>query len=84
VVLDDDGDELLSRPIVNDESVLEQLLVDCAAHGTVGLATDQPGSIAQFAIAVAAVHGVPATSGRRSQIGQRRSAEHGARWITQP
>ncbi len=58
-VLDDEGESLLARPVANDEADLVGLLEAAAAHGTAGLVIDQPGSIAQLAIAVAARAGVP-------------------------
>src|SRR5215212_3498140 len=58
-VLDDNGDALFARSISNDEAALEALLVEAAGHGVVGLVIDQPGSIAQLAIGVAARRGVP-------------------------
>ena len=58
-VLDDVGEPLFARSIANDEADLEALLERAAAHGTAGLVIDQPGSIAQLAIAVARRRGVP-------------------------
>ncbi|HEX4867487.1 MAG TPA: IS110 family transposase [Acidimicrobiales bacterium] len=58
-VLDDSGDPLFARSISNDEADLEALLDQAGGHGTAGLVIDQPGSIAQLAIAVAARRGVP-------------------------
>jgi len=43
----------------NDETALESLLDRAARHGTPALVVDQPGSMAQLAIAVAARRGVP-------------------------
>lgn len=59
VVLDETGEELFARSVANDEADLEALLGQAAGHGPVGLVIDQPGSIAQLAIAVAARRGVP-------------------------
>jgi transposase len=58
-ILDDDGDRLLGRSVTNDEADLDALLDRAAVHGTPGLVIDQPGSIAQLAIAVAARRGTP-------------------------
>jgi transposase len=58
-VLDDDGNPLFARSIRNDEADLEALLDQAGGHGTAGLVIDQPGSIAQLAIAAAARRGVP-------------------------
>jgi hypothetical protein len=58
-VLDDAGERILARSIVNDQAALEALLDRAAQHGTVGLVIDQPGSIAQLAMAVARAHSVP-------------------------
>jgi transposase len=58
-VLDDAGDALFGRSVRNDEADLEALLDRASMHGTPGLVIDQPGSIAQLAIAVAARREVP-------------------------
>lgn len=58
-VVDDDGGPLFSRAVVNDQPALEALIDRAAEHGVPGLVIDQPGSIAQLAIAVAAQRGVP-------------------------
>jgi transposase len=58
-VLDDDGQPLFGRAVVNDEAALVALLDRASEHGTPGLIIDQPGSIAQLAIAVAGHRGVP-------------------------
>ena len=58
-VLDDDGERLFARAVANDQGDLEALLDRAARHGTPGLVIDQPGSIAQLALAVAARRGVP-------------------------
>jgi transposase len=58
-VLDDDGESLFARSLSNDEADLEALLDRAVGHGTPGLVIDQPGSIAQLAIAVAARREVP-------------------------
>jgi transposase len=58
-VLDDDGESLFARSISNDEADLEALLEGAGEHGVPGLVIDQPGSIAQLAMAVAARRQVP-------------------------
>jgi hypothetical protein len=58
-VLDDDGERIFARSIVNDQAALEGLLDRAGEHGTVALVIDQPGSIAQLALAVAATRQVP-------------------------
>lgn len=58
-VLDDDDNDLFSRPVANDEAALGAVLDEAATHGTPGLVIDQPGSIGQLALAVAAQHEVP-------------------------
>ena len=58
-VLDDGGDRIFGRSVTNDEADLEALLERASGHGTPGLVIDQPGSIAQLAIAVAGRREVP-------------------------
>lgn len=58
-VLDDEGASLLARSVTNDEADLIALIEQASEHGTPGLVIDQPGSIAQLAITVAAHVGVP-------------------------
>jgi hypothetical protein len=58
-VLDNDGERLFARAVANNQAALEALLERAAQHGTPGLVTGQPGSIAQLALAVAARHGTP-------------------------
>jgi transposase len=58
-VLDDDGDRLFAKSVVNDQGALEALLERAGAHGIVGLVIDQPGSIAQLALAVARQREIP-------------------------
>ena len=58
-VLDNDGERLFARAVGNDQGDLEALLDRAAGHGMPGLVIDQPGSIAQLALAVAARRGVP-------------------------
>ena len=58
-VLDNDGERVFARAVGNDQADLEALLDRAARHGTPGLVIDQPGSIAQLALAVAARRGTP-------------------------
>jgi transposase len=58
-VLDNAGERLFARSVVNDQAALEALLERAARHGTAGLVIDQPGSIAQLALAVARSRQVP-------------------------
>jgi transposase len=58
-VLDNDGERIFARSVVNDQAALEALLDRASTHGTAGLVIDQPGSIAQLALAVARGRGVP-------------------------
>jgi transposase len=58
-VLDDAGDRLFAKSVVNDQRALEALLERASSHGIVGLVIDQPGSIAQLALAVARQREVP-------------------------
>ena len=58
-VLDNDGERLFARAVANDQADLEALLDRAARRGTPGLVIDQPGSIAQLALAVAARRGTP-------------------------
>ena len=58
-VLDDDGERLFARAVANDQAVLEELLRCAAEHGVPALVIDQPGSIAQLALAVARERDVP-------------------------
>jgi transposase len=57
--LDNDGDRLDARQVGNDQADLAALFDTASRHGVPGLVIDQPGSIAQLAIAVAAHRGVP-------------------------
>ena len=50
-VLDDDGERLFARAVANDQADLEARLDRAARHGTPGLVTGQPGSIARLALA---------------------------------
>lgn len=58
-VIDDNGERLFARSVRNDETDLEDLLDRAGGYGTCGLVIDQPGSIAQLAVAVATRLGVP-------------------------
>lgn len=58
-VLDDAGERLFSRSLVNDQAALEALLDRAGEHGVVGLVIVQPGSIAQLALAVARARQFP-------------------------
>src|SRR5579871_4496288 len=58
-VLDDAGERLFAVSLVNDQAALEALLDRAAAHGVPGLVIDQPGSIAQLALAVARARQTP-------------------------
>jgi transposase len=58
-VLDNDGERIFARSVVNDQAALERLLDRAGEVGTPGLVIDQPGSIAQLALAVARARGVP-------------------------
>ncbi|MGH3263875.1 MAG: IS110 family transposase [Trebonia sp.] len=58
-VLDNDGERLFSRAVGNDQADIEMIIDRAAKHGVPGLAIDQPGSIAQLILAVAAARGVP-------------------------
>ena len=58
-VLDNDGERLFARAVAGNQADLEALLERAARHGTPGLVTGQPGSIAQLALAVAGRHGTP-------------------------
>lgn len=58
-VLDDAGQPLFARAVSNDEADVEALLGRAMAQGMPALVIDQPGSIAQLAIALAGRRGVP-------------------------
>jgi transposase len=58
-VLDNDGERLFSRTVGNDQADIEMIIERAAKHGTPGLVIDQPGSIAQLILAVAAEREVP-------------------------
>ena len=58
-VLDNDGERLFARAISNDQGDIEALVDRAGKHGVPGLVIDQPGSIAQLVLAVAAKHEVP-------------------------
>jgi Transposase len=58
-ILDDAGERIFARGVANDQAALEALFDRAGKHGTVGLVIDQPGSIAQLTLAVAARRQVP-------------------------
>ena len=58
-VLDNDGERLFSWAVGNDQGDIEALLDRASKHGVPGLVIDQPGSIAQLVLAVAARREVP-------------------------
>jgi transposase len=58
-VLDNDGERLFARAAGNDQADIEALLDRASKHGVPGLVIDQPGSIAQLVLAVAARRGTP-------------------------
>jgi transposase len=58
-VLDNDGERLFSRAIGNDQADIEMIIDRAGQHGVPGLVIDQPGSIAQLVLAVAAKREVP-------------------------
>lgn len=58
-VLDDDGERIFARSVVNDQAALEGLLDRAGGYGTAGLVIDQPGSIAQLVLAVARSREIP-------------------------
>ena len=58
-VLDNDGERLFARAIGNDQGDIEALLDRAGRHGVPCLVIDQPGSIAQLVLAVAARREVP-------------------------
>jgi len=58
-VLDNDGERLFAQAFASDQAGLEALLERAARYGTPGLVIDQPGSIAQLALAVAARRATP-------------------------
>ena len=58
-VLDNDGERIFARSVINDQAALEALLDRACEHGTAGMVIDQPGSIAQLALAVARDRQVP-------------------------
>jgi hypothetical protein len=58
-VLDNDGESLFALAVTNDEADLDAVLDQAGGHGTPGLVIDQPGSLGQLAIAVAARRKIP-------------------------
>lgn len=59
VVLDDAGEPLFDRRVLNSEPDLVKLLDEAESHGTVALVIDQPGSIAQLVLALARHREIP-------------------------
>lgn len=59
MALTNGGDELIVRPVPNTEQEIRAYLSDARVHGTVALVIDQPGSIGQLALAVAADMRIP-------------------------
>ena len=59
VVLNDAGDALFDRRVVNTEADLVNLLEIASAHGVAALVIDQPGSIAQLALALTRQRDIP-------------------------
>jgi len=58
-VLDDHGERLFSLSLANDQAALEALAERASLHGVPALVIDQPGSIAQLALAVAREREMP-------------------------
>jgi Transposase len=58
-VLDHAGERIFARGVANDEAALVALLDRAGQYGIAGLVIDQPGSIAQLTLAVAARRQVP-------------------------
>lgn len=58
-VLDDDGERRFATSVISDEASLRALLSRAAVHGTVAVAIDQPGSIAQLVLAVCVSQAIP-------------------------
>lgn len=59
VVLNDVGAVVADRRVTNSEADLVKVLDAAGTHGVAGLVLDQPGSIAQLALALARQRGVP-------------------------
>ena len=59
VVLNDAGEVLADQRVTNGEAEVIKVLDTAAEHGVVGLVIDQPGSIAQLALALARQRQVP-------------------------
>ena len=53
------GVEVFHRPVLNDQTAIEKLIVDAGKHGRVALVIDMPSSPAQLLLAVAREHDVP-------------------------
>ena len=53
------GEEVLHRPVLNDQAAIEKLISDAGRHGRVALVIDMPSSPAQLLLTVARDHEVP-------------------------
>ncbi len=54
-----EGVELFARPVLNDQTAIEQLLGDAGAHGDVAVVIDMTASAAQLLLTIAAEREVP-------------------------
>jgi transposase len=54
-----DGVELFARPVLNDQTAIEKLIDDAAAHGRVAIVIDMTASAAQLLMTIAAQQRVP-------------------------
>jgi transposase len=53
------GEEVVHRPVLNDQAAIEKLIVDAGRKGRVALVIDMPSSAAQLLLMVARDHDVP-------------------------
>ena len=53
------GDELLARPVPNDEGAIRRMIEDAAAHGSPALVVDTTSSAAVLVLGVAAEREIP-------------------------